>query len=178
MHAPTIAPPPPAAQPTAARSTGRSEVPQYSLRQILSIWAAAALPMALLAWVAAPLLADHLSGPGALSRALIMTLTAGLVWQFVLVISLVAREQGTLRWSVLKDALWLRAPRSPRSGRRGGRLWLVVIPLLVAFGAEELLPGLPHLAGRDFGDFIGSHAGHVLFAGSWGWFAIIAALVV
>jgi hypothetical protein len=49
--------------------------------------------MALLAWMAAPLLADHLSGPGALSRALIMTLTAGMVWQFVLVISLVAREQ-------------------------------------------------------------------------------------
>ena len=100
MHAPTIAAPPPA-QPTAARSSGRSQLPQYSLRQILSIWAAAALPMALLAWVAAPLLADHLSGPGALSRALIMTLTAGLVWQFLLVIALVAREQGSLRWSVL-----------------------------------------------------------------------------
>jgi uncharacterized protein len=57
MHAPTIAAPPPAPQPTAARSTGRSPLPQYSLRQILSIWAAAAPPMALLAWVAAPLLA-------------------------------------------------------------------------------------------------------------------------
>src|SRR5919205_2781190 len=122
MDAPTIAAPPPAAQPTTARSTARPQLPQYSLGQILSIWAAAALPMALLAWVAAPLLADHLSGPGALSRALIVTLTAGLVWQFVLVMGLVAREQGTLRWSVLRSALWLRAPRAPRTGGRGGRV--------------------------------------------------------
>src|SRR4051812_42948787 len=88
----SIAAPRPAAQPTAARSPGRSQLPQYSLRQILCIWAAAAVPMALLAWVVAPLIADHLSGPGALSRALIMALTVGLVWQFVLVMFLVRRE--------------------------------------------------------------------------------------
>ena len=178
MHAPTIAAPPPAAQPTAAGSTGRSTLPQYSLRQILSIWAAAALPMALLAWVVAPLLADHLSGPGALSRALIMTLTAGLVWQFVLVMILVAREQRTLRWSVLKDALWLRAPRSPRSGRRGGRIWLVVPAMVVAFAAEQLVPGPSNPAARDLGEFLGSHVGHTLLAGSWGWFALLATMFV
>ena len=178
MQAPTIAAPPPAAQPTAARSTGRSEVPQYSLRQILSIWAAAALPMALLAWVVAPLLADHLSGPGALSRALIMTLTAGLVWQFVLVMGLVAREQGTLRWSVLKDALWLRAPRDPRTGRSARRIWLVVPVLAVLTGVETLLPGPSNPVARDLGDFLGSHAGHTLLAGSWGWLAILAAMFV
>jgi uncharacterized protein len=97
----------------------------------------------------------------------------GLVWQFVLVMILVRREQGTLRWAVLRDALWLRAPRSPRTGRRGGRTWLIVIPLIVALAAEELVPGLPHAASRDFGDFINSDAGHTLLAGSWGWFAIV-----
>ncbi len=91
---------------------------------------------------------------------------------------LVLREQGTLRWPVLREALWLRAPRSPRSGRRGGRVWLVVIPLIVAFGAEELVPGPGIAAGHDFLGFLDSHAGHVLLAGSWGWFAVIAALVV
>jgi membrane protease YdiL (CAAX protease family) len=178
MHAPTIVAPPVAAQPGAARSTGRFPLPQYSLGQILCIWAAAALPMALLAWVAAPLLADHLSGPGALSRALIMTLSAGLVWQFVLVISLVAREQRTLRWSVLKDALWLRAPRDARSGRRAGRIWLIVPLLAVATGVETLLPGPSNPAGRDLGEFLGSHAGHTLLAGSWGWLAILTAMFV
>jgi membrane protease YdiL (CAAX protease family) len=153
-------------------------LPQLSLRGIMGVWAAAALPMGLLAWVVAPALADHLSGPGALSRALIISLTAGLIWQFALVMFLVGREQGTLRWSVLKDALWLRAPRAPRTGRRGGRAWLVLLPLIVAFAAEELVPGLPHAAARDFGEFLGSHAGHTLLAGSWGWFAIIGALLV
>jgi membrane protease YdiL (CAAX protease family) len=153
-------------------------VPQLGLGGIIAVWVAAALPMGLLAWVVAPLLADHLSGPGGLSRTLIITLTGGLVWQFVLVLILVAREQGTLQWSVLKDALWLRAPRAPRTGRRGGRAWLVVLPLIVAFGAEELVPSLPFPAARDMFEFLGSHAGHTLLAGSWGWFAIIAALIV
>ena len=152
------------------------ELPQLRLGAIAAVWAAAALPMALLAWVLAPAIADHLSGPSALSRALIVTLTAGLVWQFVLVLGLVRREQGTLRWSVLRDALWLRAPRAPGTGRRGGRPWLVLLPLVVLFAAEELVPVLSHPASRDLADFIGSHAGHTLLAGSWGWFAILAAL--
>src|SRR5215212_1213309 len=104
-------------------------LPQLGLRGIIAVWAAAAVPMGLLAWVAAPLVADQLSGPGALVRALIITLTAGLVWQFVLVMTLVRREQGSLRWPVVRDALWLRAPRAPSTGRRGGRLWLLVLPL-------------------------------------------------
>ena len=101
-------------------------IPQLTRRGVLAVWAAAAVPMGLLAWVVAPLVADQLSGPGALARALMVALTAGLVWQFVLVVLLVRREQGTLRWPVVREALWLRAPRDPRTGRRGGRLWLVV----------------------------------------------------
>src|SRR5262245_32450412 len=96
-----------------AQSPDERAVPQLGLRGIIGVWAPTALPMALLAWVAAPLLADQLSGPGALVRALLITLTAGLVWQFVLVMTLVRREQGTLRWPVVRDALWLRAPRAP-----------------------------------------------------------------
>lgn len=58
-------------------------------------------PWGLLAWVLAPAVADHLSGKVRLAQALIITLTAGLVWQFVLLTILVRREQGTLRPSVL-----------------------------------------------------------------------------
>ena len=148
-------------------------LPQLSLRGIIAVWAAAALPMGLLAWVVAPALADQISGPSALSRSLLIVLAGGLIWQFVLVMALVFREQGTLRWAVLRDALWLRAPRAPKTGRRGGRAWLIVPILIVALAAEQLVPVIPHSAARDFGDFVGSHAGHVLLAGSWGWFAII-----
>jgi uncharacterized protein len=161
-----------------ARPADERALPQLGLRGIIAVWAAAALPMGVLAWLVTPLLADQMSGSGRLSRALIITLTAGLVWQFVLVLGLVAREQGTLRWSVLRDALWLRAPRAPRTGRRGGRAWLIVVPLIVALAAEQLVPGPANPAGRDLGDFLGSDTGHALLAGSWGWFAIMAAMFV
>jgi hypothetical protein len=37
-------------------------VRQYSLAQILAVWAAAAIPMAVLAWVVAPLLGPYSAG--------------------------------------------------------------------------------------------------------------------
>ena len=160
-----------------AKPADERALPQLGLRKIIGVWAAAALPMGLLAWVVAPLLADQFSGPGALIRALIITLTAGLVWQFVLVMALVRREQGSLRPSVIRDALWLRAPRAPRTGRRGGKLWLLVLPLSVATAAEGLL-AIPGPSAREMFEFLGSDAGEQLLAGSWGWFAVIAALVV
>jgi membrane protease YdiL (CAAX protease family) len=153
-------------------------IPQLTRRGIIGVWAAATVPMGLLAWVVAPLVADRLSGPGALARALIAALAAGLVWQFVLVVLLVRREQGTLRWAVVREALWLRAPVSPRTGRRGGRLWLVVLPLIVLMFAEEFVPSLPHDPGRDFGAFVTSDAGTAVLAGSWGWFAVLVTVWV
>jgi hypothetical protein len=108
------------------------EIPQYTVLRILAVWAAAALPMAVLAWLVAPVLEDHLGGQEnvPMAKALLICLTVGLIWQFVLVAVLVWREQGTLRWPVVREALWLRSPRNPRSGRVGGRVWLIVIPLL------------------------------------------------
>ena len=176
----SITTPAPATTSSADRPATQADeraLPQLGLRGIIAVWAAAAVPMGLLAWVVAPLVADQMSGPNALIRALIITLTAGLVWQFVLVMTLVRREQGSLRWSVLRDALWLRAPRAPRTGRRGGKLWLVVVPLIVATAVEGLLV-IPGPGSRDFAEFLGSDAGEGLLAGSWGWFALIAALVV
>lgn len=153
-------------------------IPQLGRWNVLAVWAVAAVPMWLLAWVVAPLVADHLSGPAPLGRALIVALAAGLVWQFVLVVVLVRREQGTLRWPVVREALWLQAPRSPRTGRRSRLLWLVLIPAVALFAAEEFLPSVPAPAGRDFGAFASSHAGSAVLGGSWGWFAVLLVLWV
>jgi len=161
----------PAQPPTPPRS--EVTIPQYSRRAILAIWAAAAVPMAVLAWIVAPRLASSLHGGSPLVRALLFCFTAGLIWQFVLVISLVAFEQRSLRWTKVRDALWLRAPRSPKTGRRGGKTWLIVLPLIVALGAEEMIPTFAQPVNRDFGTFIGSKAGHVFMHGAWGWFALI-----
>ena len=148
-------------------------LPQYSRARVLGTWAAAALPMAALAWVVAPWLAGTFEGPSAWFRAIILTLTAGLAWQFVLVLVLVRQEQGSLARPVLKQALWLRAPRSQRTGRRGGRLWWVLVPMIVALAAEEFLPSLPTPAARDFGTYLGTDAGQSFLHGNWAWFAIL-----
>jgi membrane protease YdiL (CAAX protease family) len=155
-----------------------AQLPQYSLRKILAVWAAAALPMAALAWVAAPALVTTLDGPGAWPRALIVCLTLGLVWQLVLVLALVRREQGSLRWPVLKEALWLRSPVSPRTGRRGGRLWLLLVPVIVAVAVKEMLPNLPVPGERDMATFIESQTGQDFMSGNWTWFAIILVMWV
>ncbi|NYJ07306.1 CPBP family intramembrane glutamic endopeptidase [Petropleomorpha daqingensis] len=159
-------------------ASGEVVIPQLRRRGVLAVWAAAAVPMGVLAWVVAPLVADHLDGPAPLARTLIVCLTAGLVWQFVLVAVLVRREQGTLRWPVVREALWLRAPRNSRTGRRGGRLWLVLIPAVAWFAAEQFVPALPVPAARDFGAFMGSDAGAALLGGSWGWLAVLVVLWV
>jgi uncharacterized protein len=151
---------------------------QYSLAKILGIWAAAALPMGALAWVVAPLVAAQLDGPAAMARALLSCLTVGLIWQFALVMLLVYRERGSLRWSVLKDALWLRSPRSPKTGRVGGRLWLVLIPALVLFFGQEFIPSSPPATGHNFAAFMGSDAGQAFMSGNWVWYAILVAMQV
>ena len=155
-------------------------VRQYSLVQILAVWAAAALPMGALAWVVAPLVAGRISGPLALPRTLLVLLTLGLIWQFVLVVVLVYRERGSLRWPVLKDALWLHSPRSPTTGRVGGRLWLVLVPALLIFTAEiALIPDpFPPVTSHDFSAFVQSDAGQAFLSGNWGFYALIVVLVV
>ncbi len=98
-------------------------VRQYSVAEIVGVWAAAAVPMGVLAWIVAPLLRDQLGGPEPLAKALLILLTLGLIWQFVLVLILMRWELGTLEWSRLRDALWLRSPRDPKTGRVGGKVW-------------------------------------------------------
>src|SRR5690349_19319291 len=86
---------------------GVALIPQYSLRKILLVWAAAAIPMGLLGWVVAPAVAADPHNPG-LERQLVLTI--GLVWQFVLVMILLYQEAGNLRWSTIKQRLWLQTP--------------------------------------------------------------------
>ena len=152
------------------------EIPQLRIRGIFAVWAAAALPMAVLAWLVAPVLADRFAGDGdvPMAKALIVSLAIGMVWQFVLVAILVGREQRTLRWSTVREALWLRSPRSPRSGRVGGRVWLVVIPLILAFTfAQELLAIVPAPDDRDFATLLESDAGKAFLDGAFGWYGLI-----
>jgi membrane protease YdiL (CAAX protease family) len=148
-------------------------VRQYSLAQILAVWAAAAIPMAVLAWGIAPLLGALLGGDEPSLKALLLCLTAGLIWQFVLTLILTRREQGTLRWSRVRDALWLLSPRDPRSGRVGGRVWLWMIPFVLLFGLWEFLGfDITGPASHDLALFLDT-SGEEFFSGNWGWFAVV-----
>jgi hypothetical protein len=74
-------------------SSRYAAVRQYSLAQILAVWAAAAIPMAVLAWLVAPLLGALFGGSDVgFFKALLLCITAGLIWQFVLTLILVRRE--------------------------------------------------------------------------------------
>jgi membrane protease YdiL (CAAX protease family) len=110
---------------------------QYSMLKILGLWVAAALPMALLGWVAHPALAAKSDPLGsAVIRVILMTL--GLVWQFVLSMIIVYREEGDLRWLTIRRRLWLVKPREPKSGEPRGKLWLWLIPTIILLAAFSL----------------------------------------
>jgi uncharacterized protein len=156
-------------------------IKQYSLGQIVAVWAAATLPMGVLAWIVAPALKDNFSGAGnvPMAKALLLVLTAGLIWQGVMVAGLVWIEQRSLRWSMLRQVLWLRSPRSPKSGRLGGKLWLIVIPLIIAYAAVGFLIPMPASpADRDFGKFLDSDPGQTFLSGNWLWFGLLLVLWV
>jgi membrane protease YdiL (CAAX protease family) len=112
---------------------------QYSLWQILGIWALAALPMGILGWVAFPALSpDFNSDPLGAGATRFVLLTAGLIWQFVLSMIIVRKEEGDLRWATIKRRLRLNAPQDPSTGKTRRRLWLWVIPFLIASTVYEL----------------------------------------
>jgi uncharacterized protein len=131
--------------PRAASSAGAIAADrQYSLTQILSIWAAAAIPMAILGWVATPLVGDRIDlGVGdenreAFTRAGFITI--GLIWQFVLAMFLIRRDEGALSWSTIRRRCWLNSPRDPQTGQARPKLWWWLVPLVLGVGLLQFIP--------------------------------------
>ena len=112
---------------------------QYSLAKILGIWALAAVPMGILSWIVFPLVSpDSESDPLGAGVTRIALLTIGLIWLFVLSMIIVRQEEGDLRWATVKRRLRLNAPRDPKTGETRRRLWLWVIPFLIAIIVYEI----------------------------------------
>lgn len=112
------------------KRTQAERMDQYTLWQIIGIWAVVALPMALLIWVVLPAIIPYVPlHPGITYWLLII---AGMVWQFVVSLVIVYRELGTLRWSAIRRRTWLQTPRDPRTDQPNPKLfWWVVPPLLL-----------------------------------------------
>jgi membrane protease YdiL (CAAX protease family) len=159
---------------------------QYSLAKILGIWALAAAPMGILGWIAFPLLApDFESDPFGSGVTRVVLLTLGLIWLFVLSMIIVRREEGDLRWATVKRRLRLNAPREPATGQPRARLWLWVVPFLVAVAVVELVlntplenawvsvfPFLAEPEGYSFGAFFESQEILQRLEGAWWFFAL------
>ena len=119
---------------TNSRATAAAEMgEQYSLSRILGIWALAAVPMGILSWIVFPALSPDLgSDPLGAGVTRFGLMTIGLIWLFVLSMIVIRQEEGDLRWATVKRRLRLNAPRDPATGEIRRRLWLWVVPILVA----------------------------------------------
>src|SRR5918999_3665193 len=159
---------------------------QYSLAKILGIWALAAAPMGILSWIVFPLLAlDFESDPLAFGVTLLVLITLGLVWLFVLSMIIVRRAEGDLRWATVKRRLRLNTPREPATGQPRARLWLWVVPFLVAVVVVELVlntplenswvsifPFLAEPEGYSLDAVLGSQGILARLEGAWWFFAL------
>jgi len=110
---------------------------QYTLWQILGIALAGGAPIWVLAWLVYPGLRQGLSvvDGGLLWMKFEIV---GLIWQFVLSMFILYREEGNVRISTIGRRFWLNNPVSPRTGQKDNRLWWLLIPLLLLTVALQL----------------------------------------
>jgi membrane protease YdiL (CAAX protease family) len=135
--------------------------------------------MGVLAWIVVPWLRDQLVGRDPFIEALLICFTAGLIWELVLVLILIGRELGGLGWSRVRDGLWLRAPRDPKTGRVGGKVWWWVLPFVVLSGLVNSLPIDPTgPAPRDLPNLLDTDRAEDFFSGAWGWFGLLVAVAL
>lgn len=119
---------------------------QYKLWQIIGIWLAAGVPMWVLGWLAYPTFSQGLDTADA-GMLRIKLLTAGLIWQFILSMIILYREEGNIRLETIRRRFWLNNPISPKTGEKDNRLWWLIIPLLVlmALLSMVILPPVDEL---------------------------------
>lgn len=103
---------------------------QYTLGQILGIWLAAGVPMWVLGWLVYPAMSQNLT-PVDAGLLRIKLITVGLVWQFVLSMLILFREEGNIRFETIRRRFRLNHPVSPKTGQKDNRLWWLLIPLLL-----------------------------------------------
>jgi uncharacterized protein len=116
-------------------STDRTEAKQteqYTLWQILGIWALAALPMALITWVVAPAVIPYSPLQPVLTYWLLMI--GGMSWEFIVSLVIIYRELGTLRWSAIRRRTWLQTPRDPKTDQSNAKLFWWLVPALLVDG--------------------------------------------
>jgi membrane protease YdiL (CAAX protease family) len=140
---------------------------QYSLLKILTIWAIVAIPMPILAFVVAPMIAPQGHWHYLLSAWLM--LICGMIWQFIVSVWILYHELDDFTWAAIKARIWLQAPRDPNTGARNYKLFWWLVPAFLFYAAFEAspvgtflgelilipIPGLAGLPVLDLRDLVG-----------------------
>lgn len=112
---------------------------QYSLAKVLGIWAAATVPMGLLAFVVVPYVIPRTSlHPGLVHW---IAMVVGMMWQFVLSLLVLRSELGGLRWAKVRERIRWQRPTDPSRGGSGRLVALWVVVAIVANQAGGWLAG-------------------------------------
>jgi membrane protease YdiL (CAAX protease family) len=99
---------------------------------------------------------------------------------------IVRREEGDLRWATVKQRLRLNVPREPATGQPRARLFLWVVPFIVAVAVIELVlntplenawvsvfPFLAEPEGYSFDAILGSQQILQRLVGAWWFLALV-----
>ena len=102
---------------------------QYSLAKIMGIWALVALPMPVVIFIIAPALVSRVTmNPGLLIWLLVI---GGYIWQFMVSLFFIYDDIGTLKWSAVRERIWLKMPRDPHTNEPKAKLFWWLIPALL-----------------------------------------------
>ena len=160
------------------------ETGQYTIWQIIGIWLAAGAPMWILGWLVYPTLSQNLTAVDA-GLLRIKLLTVGLIWEFVLSMFILGREEGNIRIETIRRRFRLNHPVSPKTGQKDNRLWWLLIPLILLIyllqtKAAPVLNGMwvgifPFLAEPEGYKMAALFAPEMfsLWVGAWGLLALI-----
>jgi len=106
---------------------------QYSRKKIFFLWAAVTLPMILVSFLLAPVCIPRvLIAPILVYWVLFLM---GGVWECLLALWLIRREEGNIRWETIRTRIWLNPPLNQRTGEAqpGSFLWLIPCGLIALF---------------------------------------------
>lgn len=115
---------------------------QFTLAQIVGLWAVVTVPVALLAWFVVPAVVDRVNFPAVIIYWLIVMV--GMAWQTAVSLWVISRQEGNLRWETIRRFIWLNKPRDPKTGVPRLRSFWRMLPrwpiVVVVLGIGVLTP--------------------------------------
>ncbi|HET7089953.1 MAG TPA: hypothetical protein VFL17_15055, partial [Anaerolineae bacterium] len=115
---------------------------QFTLAQIVGLWAVVTVPVAFLAWFVVPAVVDRVNFPAVIIYWLIVMV--GMAWQTAVSLWVISRQEGNLRWETIRRFIWLNKPRDPKTGVPRLRSFWRMLPrwpiVVVVLGIGVLMP--------------------------------------